>query len=479
LKEVAQCVSFPKDQEFASWLPAGRVCVGQRVCAQQEQQQQRQSDSNIVVYGESAPAMTAGPEVKGVITARNDDKMKVRTADGNSVSSPSTILPRSRPEAACSAGTSKLGADSLLNGLPVTVKTLQSGDGQPGGELVASQISLRKNDLKTATMIRNATDQRFEEQTAATESLRGRLGDIDKYNIKGTTNVHFDTGKAELSDQDKAQLCSTAPPPRERRNALILVVGYTDSTGSDDVNQELSEKRANRVINYLQQKCGWKPYRMLTPTGMATADPLASNDTEGRQGAEPPRRGEHSWSARSVDGEFLIGVAAATALAPRAFAAQRGPLVLAAASLQESMNAAADAWARKGHARPVLSFAASSALARQVAAGAAADLFVSADEPWMDDVQRRGLIVPGTRANLARQSAGGGAACGARPVERQRRSGACWARGRIALADPGSVPAGRYAQASLTSSGCGAGSRPGWCAPRMSARRWRWSSAGG
>ncbi|MEZ1355999.1 OmpA family protein, partial [Pseudomonas aeruginosa] len=62
-------------------------------------------------------------------------------------------------------------------------------------------------------------------------------------------------------------------------NALMLVVGYTDSTGSDDLNQELSEKRAARVINYLQQACGWKPYRMLTPTGMAKADPLASNDT--------------------------------------------------------------------------------------------------------------------------------------------------------------------------------------------------------
>ena len=46
--------------------------------------------------------------------------------------------------------------------------------------------------------------------------------------------------------------------------------------------------------------------------------------------------------------------------------AARGPVVLAAASLQESMTAAAKAWAAKGHPEPVLSFAASSALARQV-----------------------------------------------------------------------------------------------------------------
>ena len=67
-----------------------------------------------------------------------------------------------------------------------------------------------------------------------------------------------------------------------------------------------------------------------------------------------------------------------------------GPLVLAAASLQESLNAAADGWARKGHPRPVISFAASSALARQVEAGAPADLFISADEDWMNSVARKG-----------------------------------------------------------------------------------------
>ena len=76
------------------------------------------------------------------------------------------------------------------------------------------------------------------------------------------------------------------------------------------------------------------------------------------------------------------------------------PLVLAAASLQESMNAAADAWARSGHPRPVLSFAASSALARQVAAGAPADLFASADQEWMDWLAQRRLIVPATRATF-------------------------------------------------------------------------------
>ena len=235
-------------------------------------QQQSSPDPSIVVTGER---MTAGPEIKGIISARTGDKIKVTAADGTStVIAISDATQIKAGGGLFGGGKGKFTAASLLNGLPVTVKTWQSGDG-----LVASQISFKNNDLKTATMIRNGTAQGFDEQTAATESLRGRMGDIDKYNIKSTTNVYFDTGKAVLSPQAKTDLCTAATAAEATNNALLLVVGYTDSTGSDEVNQPLSEKRAAGVINYLQQVCHWKPYRMLTPTGMAAADPLASNDT--------------------------------------------------------------------------------------------------------------------------------------------------------------------------------------------------------
>jgi OmpA-OmpF porin, OOP family len=264
-------------------------------------QQQSAPNPDVVVQGASEPAMTAGPEIKGTITARHGDQMKVTTADGNSTVIAITDDTRIRAGGGLFGSHSKVAAESLLNGLPVTVKTLQPGDGQSNGNLVASQISFRNNDLKTAAMIRNGTAQGFEEQTAATESLRGRMGDIDKYNIKSTTDVHFDTGKADLSAQDKAQLCAAATSAGATENALLLVVGYTDSTGSDDINQALSEKRAGKVINYLQQVCGWKPYRMLTPTGMATADPAASNDTpEGK--AQNRRVAVNVLVSKSVDG---------------------------------------------------------------------------------------------------------------------------------------------------------------------------------
>ena len=234
-------------------------------------------DPSIIVNGErmAAPVLTPGPEIKGVITARNAEKLKVMQADGTSAVI--AVNPATRIKAGgglFGGGGGKLTAAALLNGMPVTVKTMQSGEG-----LFASQISFKNGDFKTATMIRNGTAQQFDEQTAATQALRGRMGDIDKYNIKSTTNAYFSSGKAVLSAQAKAELCSAATVAEGMDNALMLVVGYTDSVGSDEYNQALSEKRAASVINYLQQACRWKPYRMLTPTGMAESDPLASNDT--------------------------------------------------------------------------------------------------------------------------------------------------------------------------------------------------------
>jgi len=257
----------------------------------------RPAEPSIVVTGRNAPE---GPEIKGVITARHGDRVRVTDAAGTATTIAIDDATRIKAGSGLFGGRS-LQRDALLNGLPVTVKTVRPLDAAGGDALLARQVTFRNSDFKTASMIRSATTQRFDEQVAATEALRGRMGDIDKYNIKSTTNVHFDTGKYELSAQDKAELCNAATSAQRQENALLLVVGYTDSTGGDELNQVLSEKRASRVINYLQQVCGWKPYRMLTPSGMAKADPAASNDTpEGK--AQNRRVAVNVLVSKSVDG---------------------------------------------------------------------------------------------------------------------------------------------------------------------------------
>lgn len=253
------------------------------------------------VYG-GAPTdlegMPKGPKLEGTITARKGDKIQVTGVDGTAT----VITISDGTEIRGSGGflgmgKGKYGKDSLLNGLPVTVDTVQWG----GNGLIASKVALKSKDLRTAQMIRSGTAQGFAEQTAATEALRSRVADIDEYNVKGTTNVYFDTAKYNLTANAQSDLCAIADQARSTDNALLLVVGYTDSTGDYEFNQTLSEKRATRVVNYLQQQCGWKPYRMLTPTGMAEADPAADNETEAGK-AQNRRVAVNILVSKSVDG---------------------------------------------------------------------------------------------------------------------------------------------------------------------------------
>lgn len=144
-------------------------------------------------------------------------------------------------------------------------------------------------------------------------------------------------------------------------------------------------------------------------------------------------------------------LAGLTVLAIGAAPSGQAPIVLAAASLQESLTAAAEAWAKAGHPRPVISFAASSTLARQAEAGAPGDLFVSADEEWMDALAAKGLIAAGTRADLV-----GNRLVVVEPAGRHSSiptSGPRLARvlgaGPLAMADPDSVPAGKYGKMAL------------------------------
>ncbi|MEE4317684.1 MAG: OmpA family protein [Erythrobacter sp.] len=236
------------------------------------------------VYGNLPPMteMNEGPRIDGIISARQGQRLQVTSDDGTSTIltlHPDTEI-RTRG-GFLGIGNKTFDQSALINGLPVRVRTRYYGDG-----LVASEVRFTSDDRVIAAMIRGGTAQKFAEQgaaieqnAAATEALRGRLGDIDKYNLKSTTNVYFDTGKAVISPGAKAELCAASRQAEANENSLMLVLGYTDSTGSQEVNQALSEKRAAAVVNHLQQVCKWKPYRMLTPTGMATADPAADNTT--------------------------------------------------------------------------------------------------------------------------------------------------------------------------------------------------------
>jgi molybdate transport system substrate-binding protein len=163
-----------------------------------------------------------------------------------------------------------------------------------------------------------------------------------------------------------------------------------------------------------------------------------------------------SSSAR-LPGQFvaLLGLLMALGLA-RAACAADDVLVFAAASLKNALDDAAHAFEKQGGAPVKISYAASPQLAKQIENGAPADIFVSADLDWMDYLQKRNLIEPATRKNLL-----GNRLVLVAPadstVKVDIRPGFDLAGllkgGRLAMADPDSVPAGKYGKAALENLG--------------------------
>ena len=136
-----------------------------------------------------------------------------------------------------------------------------------------------------------------------------------------------------------------------------------------------------------------------------------------------------------------------------AMAAATPPTIFGAASLEPALDQMAHDGAL-GSPAPRLVYAASSALARQIENGAPADIFISADERWMDDAARHGAIVPSTRNDLLGNALVLIAPVGSHATVDLAQGtrallDALGRDGRLAIALPDSVPAGVYARQSL------------------------------
>ncbi|MBS0194690.1 MAG: molybdate ABC transporter substrate-binding protein [Proteobacteria bacterium] len=136
-----------------------------------------------------------------------------------------------------------------------------------------------------------------------------------------------------------------------------------------------------------------------------------------------------------------------------AAAGSRPLAVFAAASLKESLDGVEHAWEAAGHPKFVVSYAASSALARQIEQGAPADVFISADNRWMDYLQERKLIEPASRFALVRNALVlvAPARSSLQSLDLARKSDvlAALGDGRLAVAETTSVPAGVYAKQAM------------------------------
>jgi outer membrane protein OmpA-like peptidoglycan-associated protein len=234
-------------------------------------------------------------KVKGIIIARDGAAMNVK---GEAASW--TILLNDDTKVQAKKGMiglrkDTLGVTDLIPGLPVEVETIHAG-----GELVAAEVEFKADDLKTARQVQAGLHTTGQQLQGAQADLQGvkadqtamstKFGQLADYDIKGEVTVYFAVSSATVPEDAKRQLQQLAQNAVTLKGYMIQVAGYTDSSGNASYNQELSDKRAEAVVNYLQQECKVPLYRVLSPEGMGESNPAGSN--ESAQGKQENRRVE-------------------------------------------------------------------------------------------------------------------------------------------------------------------------------------------
>jgi OmpA-OmpF porin, OOP family len=262
-------------------------------------------------------------EIKGLITGRDGANVIIKSQEGNQV----TVALDDSTKVQAIKGKlglrrSDLGFTALVPGLPVDV----DAEGPPN-QLVAKSIKFKASDLKTANQIQagltptgeeltstqkqvqanqeklqqqeqqlasqNAQIQANQQQIAKSQTeqaaLAKRFGELGDYDVKATATVYFAVNSNAVNAKGKQDLEALANQAKQiGTHYMIEVAGYTDSSGNAAYNQQLSDKRADSVIAYLQQSCGVPLFRVLSPAAMGMSNPAASNETA--QGMAENRR---------------------------------------------------------------------------------------------------------------------------------------------------------------------------------------------
>ena len=115
-------------------------------------------------------------------------------------------------------------------------------------------------------------------QNAQVETVTDANG-LQAVKVTFDSGILFATGKADLSQSAKNSLAQFSKVLNNNKSCDIAIIGHTDSTGSDAVNQPLSVSRANSVNNYLKS-CGVSPSQIKSVEGQGSTNPVADNSTE-------------------------------------------------------------------------------------------------------------------------------------------------------------------------------------------------------
>ena len=263
-------------------------------------------------------------KIKGVVVAKDNDKIVVRDATGvdtNVMLTPATSI---KTNGGFFGGGDKVASSGILRGLNLEVE----GRGDNTGNLAATKVRFDDDDLRVAQSIESRVGPAEERLTQAEENAqrvsgqidelmavsnaaRGgakaaqdtadaaiqgvnvtnqRISSLDDYVVQSTSTVNFRVGSAVLSPEAKQNLDQVAQAAQTLKGYTIEITGFASSDGDAKMNKALSQRRAQAVIDYLVENHNIPLRRIGTSYGFGELQAVADNTT--REGREQNRRVE-------------------------------------------------------------------------------------------------------------------------------------------------------------------------------------------
>src|SRR6516162_5702336 len=155
-------------------------------------------------------------------------------------------------------------------------------------EKQAAALKAQNEQLQSHQEQLQSHEQELAAQKAKIEAAAARFGEMDDYYILDEVTVYFGNGKVKVDPKYEAPLLELATKAKDVQGYVVEVKGYASSAGSTDVNQKLSEDRANNVTNILLQKGHVPLTRILAPGAMGEAHQVG-NDKSAEGQAENRR----------------------------------------------------------------------------------------------------------------------------------------------------------------------------------------------
>lgn len=255
----------------------------------------------------STIALAQSVKVEGVIKARNGDTMILQTSDAPNLAVLLTDNTQvGQVQGLFKARRKEMSMAALIPGLEVKVEGTYNDQSQ----LVAGSVSFKGNDLEQAQKIdagmhevrvqaqqnqmelekqnialekQNIALQQQQQQIAANkaaiDAAVARFGQLDDYYILDEVTVYFANGKVDVDPGFRPQLLALAEKAKTINGYVIEVKGYASAVGSVTLNQQLSEDRANQVVNILIQQGHIPLTRMLAPGAMGESHQVGNDAT--------------------------------------------------------------------------------------------------------------------------------------------------------------------------------------------------------